>query len=277
MPASLLGLRGPASRSFGERLPTAAAWGIGIGLFAFVLGGAASSFTETLKQQAPEALQIFKSLFPAIDLEGAGGFLELTFVMFGFILAGFAASTLISGWASDETGGRLEMLLSTPTSRLGWGIRGGLGLFAAIVVMTAIIGVGVALGSAITGGDIATPILGSAVIGLYALALAGVGLAFGGLVTTSFAGEVVAAVVIVTFLIDFLVPALELPGRHPPAGADLAPRPADGGDVGLGGHGRLPRHRVRRPRARRVGPVAARRRALTGTSRCRSPLRGAVA
>ncbi|HEU0243237.1 MAG TPA: hypothetical protein VFQ75_04985 [Candidatus Limnocylindrales bacterium] len=211
MPASLLGLRGPASRSFGERLPVAVSWGIGIGLFAFVLGGAASSFTDALKQQAPEALQIFKSLFPTIDLEGAGGFLELTFVMFGFILAGFAASTLVGGWASDEQDGRLEMLLSTPMSRFAWAARGGLGLFAAIVVMTLIIAGGVGLGSSITGGDVATPILGSVVIGLYALALAGVGLAFGGLVTTSFAGELVAAIVIITFLIDFLVPALDLP------------------------------------------------------------------
>jgi polyether ionophore transport system permease protein len=211
MPVSLLGLRGPASRSFGERLPMAIAWGVGIGLFAFVLGGAASSFTETLKQQAPEALQVFKSLFPTIDLSGAGGFLELTFVTFGFILAGFAAATIVAGWASDEQSGRLEMLLSTPMSRFAWAARGGLGVFAAIGVMTLIVAAGVALGSSITGGDVVTPILGSAVIGLYALALAGIGLAFGGLVTTSFAGEVVAALVIVTFLIDFLVPALDLP------------------------------------------------------------------
>jgi ABC-2 type transport system permease protein len=211
MPAALLGLRGPASRSFGERLPIAVSWGVGIGLFAFVLGGAAASFTETLEKQAPEALQIFKSLFPTIDINGAGGFLELTFVMFGFILAGFAAATIVGGWASDEQNGRLEMLLAAPVSRFAWAARGGLGVFAAIVVMTLIVGAGVALGSSITGGDVVTPILGSVVIGLYALALAGIGLAFGGLVTTSFAGEVVAIVVIATFLIDFLVPALDLP------------------------------------------------------------------
>ena len=48
-------------------------------------------------------------------------------------------------------------------------------------------------------------------IGLYALALAGIGIALGGIVGTSFAAEVVAAVVIVTFFIDLLVPALQLP------------------------------------------------------------------
>ncbi len=211
MPGSLLGLRGPASRSFGERMPLAVSWGIGIGLFAFVLGAAARSFGDSLKQLAPDALEIFKSLFPTINLEGAGGFLELTFIMFGFILAGFAASTLINGWASDETGGRLELLLATPMSRVRWAIAGGLGVFASVGLLTLILALGVGLGSVIAGGDIATPFLGTIVIGLYALALAGVGLAVGGLLSTSFAGEAVAAVVIVTFLIDFLVPALKLP------------------------------------------------------------------
>jgi ABC-2 type transport system permease protein len=211
IPQSLLGLRGPASRSFGERLPLATSWGIGIGLFAFVLGGAARSFTETIKQSAPDAIAIFKSLFPTIDLEGAGGFLELTFIMFGFILAGFAASTLVNGWASDETSGRLEVLLAAPMSRARWMLAGGLGVFGAVGVLTLLIAIGVGLGSAITGGDVATPIVGTVVIGLYALALTGVGLAVGGVISTSFAGEAVAAVVIVTFLIDFLVPALDLP------------------------------------------------------------------
>lgn len=211
MPESLVGLRGPASRSFGERLPLAASWGIGIGLFAFVLGGAARSFSQSIRDSAPEAMQIFKSLFPTIDLEGAGGFLELTFIMFGFILAGFAASTLVNGWASDETSGRLEVLLAAPLSRVRWALAGGLGLFASVAVLTGVIALGVGLGSAITGGDIATPMAGTIVIGLYALALTGVGLAVGGVISTSFAGEAVAAIVIVTFLIDFLVPALDLP------------------------------------------------------------------
>ena len=48
-------------------------------------------------------------------------------------------------------------------------------------------------------------------IGLYALALTGIGLAVGGVISTSIAGEAVAAIVIMTFLIDFLVPALDLP------------------------------------------------------------------
>ena len=211
IPRPLLGLRGPASRSLGERLPLAVGWGIGIGLFGFVLAAAAKSFGQSIADLAPEALKIFKTLFPTIDLTGAGGFLELTFVTFGFILAGFAASTLVNGWASDETGGRLETLLTTPMSRIRWAIAGGLGLFGAIGLLTALLAAGVGLGAAITGGDVATPILGTLVLGAYGAALAGIGMAVGGAISTSFAGEAVAAIVIATFMLDLLVPALGLP------------------------------------------------------------------
>ena len=62
--------------------------------------------------------------------------------VYGFgsvIVAGFAAATLVSGWASDETSGRLEMLLATPLARAQWAIRSGLGALAAIALITAII------------------------------------------------------------------------------------------------------------------------------------------
>jgi ABC-2 type transport system permease protein len=211
IPRGLLGLRGPASRSLGERLPLAVGWGIGIGLFGFVLAAAAKSFGQSIAELAPEALKVFKTLFPTIDLTGAGGFLELTFITFGFILAGFAASTLVNGWASDETGGRLETLLTTPMSRIRWAISSGLGVFGAIAFLTVLLAAGVGFGAAITGGDVLTPILGTLVIGAYAAALAGIGMAVGGAISTSFAGEVVAAIVIATFMLDLLVPALSLP------------------------------------------------------------------
>ena len=57
----------------------------------------------------------------------------------------------------------------------------------------------------------ATPVSGTIVLGLYAAALAGIGLAFGGLWRGSWAGEVVAGFVIITFVIALVAPALELP------------------------------------------------------------------
>lgn len=211
MPQRTLGLSGPAARSFGERLPTALAWGIGIGIGGFVMGAAARSFGSELARQSPDILKLMQSIFPNIDLTSAAGFLELTFVEFGLIFAGFAAATLVSGWASDETSGRLELLLSTPLKRMRWVISGGLGVFAAIAVFTFVLAIGIGLGASIGGGDVATPVAGTLVFGLYAAALCGIGFAAGGLFRTSLAAEIVAGVVIVTFLIDIVAPALKLP------------------------------------------------------------------
>lgn len=211
VPGALLGLRGPAGRSFGERMPVAVAWAIGIGLFGFVFGAASRSMADTFAESGGDIRRVFEAVFPGMDLVGAGAFLQLAFITFGLILAGFAAATLVSGWASDETGGRLETLLATPMSRISWALRGGLGLYAAIGLMTLLIMVAIGLGAAIAGGDVLTPVAGAAVVGLYALALAGIGLAVGGLVGTSFAAEVVAGVVILTFLVDLVAPALHWP------------------------------------------------------------------
>ena len=76
---------------------------------------------ERLDSLSPDTQAIYQQIFPNIDLNGAGAFLQLAFVTFGIILVGFAAATLVNGWASDETGGRLETLLSTPMSRASAG------------------------------------------------------------------------------------------------------------------------------------------------------------
>jgi ABC-2 type transport system permease protein len=211
VPEFALGLNGPTSRSFGDRLPLAVSWGLGIGLMGFIFGAASLSLAGALENLSPQTRAIYEAVFPNIELGGAGAFLQLAFITFGLILAGFAASTIVNGWASDETNGRLEMLLTTPMSRARWAVAGGLGVMAAIAVMTALITVGIGIGAAVAGGDVATPILGSVVLGLYAAALAGIGLAVGGLVRTSIAGETVAGIVIVTFVIDIIAPALKWP------------------------------------------------------------------
>jgi ABC-2 type transport system permease protein len=211
LPTALLGVRGPASRSFGERLPLAVQWGIGIGLLGLMMGAGARAFADALAAASPGTLSFFHAAFPDYDLTSAGSFLELTFVALGFIIVGFAASTLVAGWGSDETRGRLEMVLATPLARARWLIASGLGLYWSIVVVTALLATGLAIGAVIAGGDVATPVLGSVVVGLYAAALAGIGLAVGGVFGVSIAGEVVAGLVIVTFLIDLVVPALKWP------------------------------------------------------------------
>jgi ABC-2 type transport system permease protein len=211
IPTALMGLGGPGRRSLGDRWPLAVSWGIGIGLMGFIFGAASLSLSSALDTLSPDTQAIYNSIFPNLDLNGAGAFLELAFITFGLILIGFAAATLVKGWASDEAGGRLETLLSTPLSRTRWTLASGLGVFGAIAVMTLVIAIGIGIGSAIAGGDVATPIVGTSVLGIYGLALAGIGMAVGGLVSTGIAGEAVAGIVIVTFLIDLIAPALKWP------------------------------------------------------------------
>jgi ABC-2 type transport system permease protein len=210
LPRALVGLRGPASRATGELLPTALAWGLGLGIFGLVMGSSSASFVEQLGE-SKEFSELIGSIFPGVDLATAGGFLQLVFVEFGLILAGLAAATLVGAWAANETSGRTEMLLATPLARVRWALAGGVAVFAGIVVLTAMTAVGIALGATSVGGDIATPVAGTLVLGVYAVGLAGVGLAVGGLFGARFAGPTVALLTILTWLLDFLGPNLDLP------------------------------------------------------------------
>jgi len=210
MPGALLGVRGPAGRSFGERLPMALAWGIGLALYAALIGASSLSFADELAK-SPDTARLFATLFKGYDITTGGGFLQLLFAYMGYLIAGLAASTLVSGWASDENGRRLELLLASPLGRARWAISAGVGVFAAIAVMTLVAMLGVAIGVAMAGSDVLTPVAGALILGLYAAAAAGVGMAGGGLLRNTIAGEITAVVVIATFLVDFLAPALNLP------------------------------------------------------------------
>ena len=80
-----------------------------------------------------------------------------------------------------------------------------------VVIFLAITAAGIAIGVATTGSDIATPVIGSLVLGLYAAALVGVGHAVGGVLGTRLAGTFVIALVIVTWFLQLLGPILRLP------------------------------------------------------------------
>jgi ABC-2 type transport system permease protein len=210
MPGALLGTRGPCGRSFGERLPMALAWGIGLALYAALVAASSRSFADELSK-SPDTANLFRSLFKGYDVTTGGGFLQLLFAYMGYLVAGLGAATLVAGWASDENSRRLEMLLASPLGRARWAIAGGIGVFAAIAVMTGVAMLGIAVGVAAAGTDVATPVAGALILGLYALAATGVGFAVGGLFRNTLAGEITAVFVIATFLVDFLAPALSLP------------------------------------------------------------------
>jgi ABC-2 type transport system permease protein len=210
MPGPMLGLGGPVRRAISLNLSTAISWGLGIGLFGLTLGGAAQGFMEQL-QDSPQFIEILASVFPNVDYASAGGFLQLLFVEFGVILAGLAAATFVGAWASDETSGRLEMVLATPLSRARWAIAGGIGMLVNVGVFVALTAAGIGIGVATTESDVGTPLVGALVLGLYAAALTGIGLAVGGILGARFAATVTVLFVIATWFVQLLGPLLGLP------------------------------------------------------------------
>jgi ABC-2 type transport system permease protein len=210
LPAAMLGVRGPVSRSFADQLPRALAWGIGIGLFAATLASLVGPMSRQIGA-SPDLLKTFRTAFPTFDLASAGGFLQLFLQLF-YIAAGFAAATFVAKWASDETDGRLEEILSTPQTRVGWVVAGAIGALLAAAVMTLIFAMAIGLGGASGEVAVGTAMVGSVSLGLYAAAVIGVGFAVGGLWRSSLAAEVAAVAVVVTYLIDLLAPPLNLPG-----------------------------------------------------------------
>jgi ABC-2 type transport system permease protein len=103
------------------------------------------------------------------------------------------------------------MILATPMARARWAVSGGIAALLAAVLMTALFAAGIGLGAASGGVAVGDAITGSAVLGLYAVAIVGIGVAVGGVWRTSIAAEIAAMVVLVTYLIDLVAPPLGLP------------------------------------------------------------------
>ena len=210
LPRLLRGVRGPNGRSFGELLPTAAWWGLGLGLYAFIMAVSSTAFIEELRR-SPGVLEAFENMIPGIDLTTTAGFLQFVFIDMGLLLVGLAAATFVALWASDESSGRFELLLTTPLTRVRWALASGLGVWLAVVVTVGLVACALAFGVGASGDDPVQPAIGLLAVGLYGAAMAGTGFAVGGLTRPSLAAPTVVAVTIGTFLVQILGPALRLP------------------------------------------------------------------
>jgi ABC-2 type transport system permease protein len=204
------GTSGPFARLLSDLAPAAIGWGVGIGSFAALIASSAQALTDVLRQ-TPGLLEYVRIIYPNIDLTQPSGILQLSFFAFASLMAGLAGATFLAGWASDEGRRRLDVVLSAPISRTGWAIRTGAALVVAIALLVVVTGVFVAIGVASQGGDLVTPLAGSAILGLAAAGFLGIGFAAGGLVRSSLAAPVAAFVVIATFVLDTLGTALDLP------------------------------------------------------------------
>lgn len=210
LPGWVLGTTGPLRRTVGERIGAIMAWGLGIGVYALIIATTSQDLQQMIEEN-PSLAEIFRLAFPDVDLADPGFALQLLFVQFGTLAIGFAAAALVGGWASDESEGRLELLLTTPVARPRWAILTGLGTYLAVFMVAVVVALAAAVGLALTGQEVLTPLVGTLVLALHGIAVAGVGLAVGGLLRPSWAAPAIVVLVVAWLLIDILAPLLELP------------------------------------------------------------------
>lgn len=203
-------LRGTGRLAFAERLPEAVAWGVGLGLYGLVIALSAEQFAGVLTS-LPQIEQMVERIFPGLDFRTAGGVLQLTMFGFASLIYGLAAAALVGGWAGDENNRRTEIVLATPVPRMAWALRGGVAVLASMLVMSVVTATGLSMGVAMMGDPLAGPISGSLVLGLYGMALMGIGLLVAGLGWPRLAGLTVAALAIGIYLLDLIGSALRLP------------------------------------------------------------------
>ncbi len=210
LPGLPAGVRNPFVRQLSDRTAAAIAWGLGIGLHGAVIAASADAFAEGLAQ-LPQIRALIERLYPGVDITSPSGALQLGFFSFAALLAGLGGAMFAAGWAGDENHRRLQLVLSAPISRVRWAIQSGLGSLAGSAIMAAVAAVLVGLAVAGQGGDPARPLIGLFVLALYAGAVAGIGIAVGGLARADLAAVTAGGVVIWSYLIELIGSILGLP------------------------------------------------------------------
>src|ERR1035437_10762595 len=76
LPKDVLGVRGPVARAFGDQLPRALAWGLGMGLMGGLLASLVGSFANQLGGDTILSKE-FATIFPGYNFASAGGWLQL--------------------------------------------------------------------------------------------------------------------------------------------------------------------------------------------------------
>lgn len=209
-PRVLIGVGGPIRRSFGDLLTGAFWWAVGLVIYGVVMTVVSSAMIDLLAG-SPGLAEIFRTVVPGVDITTVAGFLQLAFVDLGFVLFGLAATTFVAGCWADESERRLELQLTTPLTRARWAASGGIAAMLAVFVVTVALGAAIAAGVTAIGEDPGPVAFGTLALGLYGVAVVGMGIAVGGIFGPRAAAPVVAAVVVGTFLLDTLAPILHLP------------------------------------------------------------------
>ncbi len=105
-------LGSPTEAAARDELPTLLVWLVGAGTFAVILGAFSKSIAEEAKKS-----DLNSAL--GTNINTAGGYLAVSFVLFGLVIALFAAAH-VNSIHGEESSGRLETLFALPTDRVSW-------------------------------------------------------------------------------------------------------------------------------------------------------------
>jgi len=210
LPGRRFMLGGPGREAFLETRPAALAWGVAIGIYAWLVALSSPGFVAQFGANA-EAARLMDQFFPGIEWRTAGGMLQFLFFSLGAPFMALAGATLVSLLASCERERRLDLLLSSSVPRARWLIASGLGVYWSLAALTILVATAAALGAAASGDDSLQPFLGACVGGLYAIGLVGVGLAVFGLGLPGLAGSATAILAVGFVVFDLLGSSLGLP------------------------------------------------------------------
>ena len=213
LPVSDWSLRSVYTRSLASAAVPTFWWTVAI-------AGVAAWFVIIVKQTESQLAKIFagSSLFSGIVKAGGSdvltntSMLSLFFIFLPLLLMAFAV-TQANRWSSDEEDGRLEILLSTPHSR----VSVLLGQFAALSTATVIISVltlgAVGVSSVISGLPLDGGKLAAATLSMIPLALlvAAIGYLAAGWLRTAVETGLISFLLVIWFVISFLGPGLNWP------------------------------------------------------------------
>jgi ABC-2 type transport system permease protein len=166
---------------------------------------------SSLLSGSPTMINLIKNLGGA-DVSVNAGFLSAMFFFLPLFLMAFAV-TQVNGWSADEQDGRLELVLTTPQSRMAVL----LGRFAALATATIVIAVvtlfasaaaAAAAGLKVDEGNLAAAVLGTIPLGLL---IASIGYLASGWLRTAADTGLLSFVLAAWFFISFIGPELKLP------------------------------------------------------------------
>ncbi len=211
LPVDAWSLRSIYARSLGMIVAPACWWTLGIAGFAgwmVVIVKQTAASLATMSASSP-LLNDFITKVGGGELTANATLLSALFAFLPLMLMAFAV-TQANRWSADEDEGRLEVVLSTPQSRL----RVLLGRFAALATATVIIAVltlaaaalaSAATGLALDGGNLAAATLSIIPLGLLMAAL---GYLLSGWLRTAIDTGLLSFLLVIWFFISFIGPGL---------------------------------------------------------------------